>query len=333
MESTEWIRTLKRFIMMYREIYYQERMEEELRKESNRMKLEELPSDLSTTTEAEADVKKCNESNNQAWGCVGISLVIIALAGALLNGWLLVIGGFSIFIALIIVATVSDEQRKAENRRNWKKEERKNKIQEIEKQNEIIKKTYPIEKKILLGEADRFDNAVRQSRKMVSEECDRVNLPQQFRNFACVCSLYQMIYTKRCQSVREAYQMLDEEIRRGTLIQNELRAITFPELVKEKQPVWYNEVIKREEIVQNAIKANRYSCRRKVTAQELYKLTGIEQEVATQKVVYEECSTQDESPAKYRIDLSSSYYEYILAKSQKEFETVYVLKDYDFALD
>ena len=77
----------------------------------------------------------------------------------------------------------------------------------------------------------------------------------------------------------------------------------------------------------------RCRCRRKVTDQELYKLTGIEQEVATQKVIYEECSTQDESPAKYAVGLSSSYCEYILAKSQKEFETVYVLKDYDFSLD
>ena len=74
--------------MMYREVYYQERMEEELRKESNRMKLEELPNDLPTTTEAEADVKKCNESKSQAWGCMGISLAFIALAGMLLNGWL-----------------------------------------------------------------------------------------------------------------------------------------------------------------------------------------------------------------------------------------------------
>lgn len=333
MESTEWVRTLKRFIMMYREVYYQERMEEELRKESNRMKLEELPNDLPTTTEAEADVKKCNESKSQAWGCMGISLAFIALAGMLLNGWLIVIGGFSIFIALIIVATASDEQKKAERTLNWKKEERKKKIKEIEKQNEIIKKTYPIEKKVLRGEADKFDNAVRQSRKMLSEECDRVNLPQQFRNFACICSLYQLLYTKNCQSIREAYRLLDGEIKRGTLIQNELRAITFPELVKEKQPVWYNEVIKREEIVQDAIRVNRCRCRRKVTDQELYKLTGIEQEVATQKVIYEECSTQDESPAKYAVGLSSSYCEYILAKSQKEFETVYVLKDYDFSLD
>ena len=113
MTSTEWIRALKRLIIMYREVYYQERMADELRKDASQIKLEALPDNLPSITKIEKDVADSAHNKNQSWGCMGIALVFMLLAIALSNGFLIVIGVFAIFVALLIVTAASDEQKKA----------------------------------------------------------------------------------------------------------------------------------------------------------------------------------------------------------------------------
>ena len=332
MTSTEWIRTLKRLIIMYREVYYQERMADELRKDASQIKLEALPDNLPSITKIEKDVADSEHNKNQSWGCMGIALVFMLLAIALSNGFLIVIGVFAIFVALLIVTAASDEQKKAKGHLEWETNEQRKKTDEIQKHNETIKKAYPIEKAILYGEADKFDEAVKQSKAMLSEECDALNLPQRFRGFAEVCSLYQLLCTKKCQTLEDAEAQPDAEIKRAAFVHDEQCAVTLSAQVKASQPVWYNEIIKREELIKKAIEINRNRCRNIVIKQKIYTLDGIEQEVAIQKAIYEVCPTKDDSSAKYA-NLLSKYLDYILASSQETFDMVYVLKDHDFSLD
>lgn len=332
MTSTEWIRTLKRLIIMYREVYYQERMADELRKDASQIKLEALPDNLPSITKIEKDVADSEHNKNQSWGCMGIALVFMLLAIALSNGFLIVIGVFAIFVALLIVTAASDEQKKAKGHLEWETNEQRKKTDEIQKHNETIKKAYPIEKAILYGEADKFDEAVKQSKAMLSEECDALNLPQRFRGFAEVCSLYQLLCTKKCQTLEDAEAQPDAEIKRAAFVHDEQCAVTLSAQVKASQPVWYNEIIKREELIKKAIEINRNRCRNIVIKQKIYTLYGIEQEVAIQKAIYEVCPTKDDSSAKYA-NLLSKYLDYILASSQETFDMVCVLKDHDFSLD
>lgn len=332
MTSTEWIRTLKRLIIMYREVYYQERMADELRKDASQIRLEALPDNLPSITKIEKDVAASKNIKNQSWGCMGIALIFMLLAIALSNGFLIVVGVFAIFVALLIITAATDDQKKAEGHLEWETNEQRKKTDEIQKHNETIRKAYPIEKVVLQGEADKFDEAVKQSKAMLLEECDSLNLPQRFRGFAEVCSLYQLLCTKKCQTLEDAKAQLDAEIRSAVFVHGEQCAITLSAQVKATQPVWYNEIIKKEELIKKVIGANRNRCRAKVIERRIYTLCGIEQEVAIQKVIYEECPTKDDSSAKYA-NFLSEYLRYILASSQEAFDMVYVLKDHDFSLD
>ena len=140
MTSTEWIRTLKRLIIMYREVYYQERMADELRKDASQIKLEALPDNLPSITKIEKDVADSEHNKNQSWGCMGIALVFMLLAIALSNGFLIVIGVFAIFVALLIVTAASDEQKKAKGHLEWETNEQRKKTDEIFKSSAAVQR-------------------------------------------------------------------------------------------------------------------------------------------------------------------------------------------------
>lgn len=67
-------------------------------------------------------------------------MVFMLLAIALSNGFLIVIGVFAIFVALLIVTAASDEQKKAKGHLEWETNEQRKKTDEIQKHNETIKK-------------------------------------------------------------------------------------------------------------------------------------------------------------------------------------------------
>lgn len=243
MTTAELARKLRELSRMYGELYYQERVVEELSKPLPKIEYKPLP---------EIPPEPSPIKRIKAW-FFGIGLIII--------GFFLLMEIWGIFLALLLfswgfVMIWGTEQELA-----TQKKDRENTLQqydEIKEKNEKLKQQQkqaePVQRRILEVVSKEYSTVCQESRTMISEACDYLNIAYPYREYAYICSLHQLLYIGQCGSINEAYKRLGAEIKEGTYFINPAIALEQSEQVKVNQPIWVEDLLEKEKRVARCVK-------------------------------------------------------------------------------
>lgn len=243
MTNEALVKKLKNLMIMYGELYFQRRVIEELRKNDNIYEnYPEIPPESNMGFQVAT-----------SWGIflllAGLTIYFLVAKGSL---WCLVTAATA-FVAFIIAGTITESDEKQTFQRNRAVKEYEN----VKNTNAERKKDYPDICRIVDAFAREYSKAEEESQKLVTEACDTLKLKSRYRNYACVCSLYQYLYTDVETTLIQGYEHLDRVISSGDYICNPAEALKKMERVKVLQPVLIERLPRQEKDV---VATTKYLC-------------------------------------------------------------------------
>ena len=255
MTTAELTEKLKNLTIMYSELYYQRRIADELTKPMKQIK--ELPT---------IPPKENKAAETAAWGIflvLVIATIYLFFVGTL---WCVATGILGI-IVLVIAISISDEEDKQERKRK--------EYERIQEENAQREREYPLQRRVYDEISLEYRKAQEECEKKIEEVCDTLQLPQKYRNYASVCSLYQYLYTEKDATFKQACNHLDIEMLTGNYICNPIQAMRQLNQVKTRQPVWIKGITKQNQEVKDGLKQIQ-DITVFVVHKQLYKLSGNE---------------------------------------------------------
>lgn len=227
-------------MVIYGEIYYQERVAEELKK-----------TDYIYDALPEIPPKSDNSAGLLTAG--GAFLILLLITSYLLfrGSLYFFITGIIGFVALIVTVDILADGDKKNFQRNQALKE----YEAVKSRNSERKKEYPEIKRVLDAFAREYDKAQEKSEKKAKEICDALQLASRYRNYSSICSLYQYLYTETDITLAQACSQLDAFISTGNYVSNPAQAMRQAERVKNTQPVWVERLPRQEE---NVIATTKY---------------------------------------------------------------------------
>lgn len=258
MTNVALVEKLKNLMIMYGELYYQKRVVEELRKtDCIYEKFPEIPPKSNMGFQVATSV-------SVFMFLVGLTIYLLVGKGSL---WCFATA-VAAFVAFIIAGTIMGDDGELTSQRNRVVKE----YEKVKNTNAERKKYYPDIRRIVDAFAREYSKAEEESQKLVTEACDTLKLKSQYRNYACVCSLYQYLYTDVETTLMQGYEHLDRVISSGDYICNPAEALKRVEQVKVLQPVW-SEMLPRQE--KDVIATTKYLCNRAVWIANKNKAEGL----------------------------------------------------------
>lgn len=230
---------LDKLVVMYGKIYYQERMAEELSKKPPEpyKKVPELPQ------------KPTSGGKGCAWIAFAVLalFVVISLFGQDFFGFFFwgVCGTFAFFTAIV----AGDNEEK-----DAKKYARAKELAEgVENENDELRKLYPLYCHLMYDVAQEYLKAKQHNQDKVKTMCDVVGVPQKYRNYSNVCTLYRYYEMDSRISIEQACMKLEKEIQEAYYMTDPTDALKNMERVKMNQPIFAENVLKREDDVKRAV--------------------------------------------------------------------------------
>ena len=263
MTTAELARKLRELSKMYGELYYQERVIEELSKPFPKAEYKSLP-------EIPPEPSWIERIRN--W-LLAIGLIIIGFF-LLWEIWGILLALLTFSIGFVMIwGTEQEAATKKKNRENALR-----RYDEIKEENEKLKQQQErmkaIQRRILDVVAKEYNKARQESCAMISAACDYLNIAYPYREYAYVCSLHQLLYMGQCENINEAYKRLDREIKEGDYFTNPTIALEQSEQVKINQSVWMEDLLEKEKIVASCMKWLRIKACYTVDGKNIIDLTG-----------------------------------------------------------
>lgn len=256
---------LKYLIKMYGALYYQERVVEELAKQPKE-EYKPLPAIPPEPTDT--------ERNMAILFClviIGIALYQMFVLGTL---WCFVTGFLGFMFCFPILVAAQESLEKDKNAREYAKWQYESIQKENDKLKEQRKQAAPKQKRMMDIIIQDYCKAQAESRALIKDACDALNLSYQYREYVYVCSLYQYLYTGQCETINDAYKQLDNEVSKHYYFTNANAALEQSEYAKTNQPVWVENLLKREQTVLHCVEIIRDRAFRAVCSKDFANLSG-----------------------------------------------------------
>lgn len=239
MTNKALVEKLKNLTIMYGELYYQGRIADELTKPMKQIKeLPTIPPEENKTTKV------------VVWG-IFLVLVIATIYQMFFVGtfWCVATGILGIMVMAIAVGNNEEEEKQERKRKNTIAEYKR-----IQEENAQSEREYPLQRRVYDEIILEYRKAQKKCEEKIKEVCDALQLPQKYRNYASVCSLYQYLYTGEDATFEQACNHLDIEMLNGNYICNSTQAMKQLNQVKTRQPVWIKGITEQNQEVKDGLK-------------------------------------------------------------------------------
>lgn len=140
-----------------------------------------------------------------------------------------------------------------------------------------MEQEYPLQSRILREIIQEYRQAQEKSKKQLKEACDFLRLPQEYRSYANVCSLYQYLYIEKDATFSQACDYLNAEILMGYYVYDPVQATEQLEQVRIYQPIWVEKLTEQNRQVESGL-CNVKNNTVRIVHEKLYKLSGSELE-------------------------------------------------------
>lgn len=238
-------RKLKCLMKIYGELYYQERVAKELTSLPMK-KYEPRPN-------VEVPPKPVRVNQTVTW-------IVLLMLSSIVIYQIFVLGTLWCFVTAFIGIVYISMVMGIENSFEKEKRERDIALEEnkkIQATNERLKREWETAKRMQRPIIDEviheYNKEQTKTEKIAMNACDSLKLPQSYRNYADVCTLYWYFYSNRCDNMDMAYIRLDKEKMADCYFMDAEWARKNIEKVRSNQPIWAQDLLEREKVVSDCV--------------------------------------------------------------------------------